>query len=184
MKGPIMWFPCFHHILETVVGSFIQHRWKTGGPRDAIYTRFRNEWPRLLEKMPEITSNAHEIVRSNGFERYLIDSVASFYLESLTSWRWPLSHRRTIWLDECSHAFSISSPELVKENICREAITRNFCASFRWIRMMAAIMNNASNEMWISITLLPMQAISNHEGIILSSLGRRYKVELQISFLD
>ena len=29
-----------------------------------------------------------------------------------------------------------------------------------------------------------MQAISNHEGIILSSLGRRYKVELQIFFLD
>jgi hypothetical protein len=49
-----MWFPCFHHILELVLGAYIQGRWKTSGPRDAIYTRFAAEWQRLLEMMPDI----------------------------------------------------------------------------------------------------------------------------------
>ncbi len=57
-----MWWPCFHHILELVLGAVIQERWKTGGPRDAIYTRLKNEWLTLLEKMPDILSKATEKV--------------------------------------------------------------------------------------------------------------------------
>ena len=57
-----MWWPCFHHILELVLGAVIQQRWKTGGPRDAIYTRFKTEWPNLLAAMPEILRDAKEKV--------------------------------------------------------------------------------------------------------------------------
>lgn len=57
-----MWWPCFHHVLELVLGAVIQQRWKTGGPRDAIYTRFKAEWPNLLAAMPEITDEAKEKV--------------------------------------------------------------------------------------------------------------------------
>ena len=58
----LMWFPCMHHILELVLGSVIQQRWKTSGLRDAIYGRFKNEWPNLLEAMPDILRAAKDKV--------------------------------------------------------------------------------------------------------------------------
>ena len=60
---PLMWFPCTHHILELIVGAMVQQRWPTGGPRDAIYTRFKNEWPELLTKMPDIIERGAEKVK-------------------------------------------------------------------------------------------------------------------------
>ena len=61
-----MWFPCFHHILELIVGAMVQQRWPTGGPRDAIYTRFKNEWPEIREKMPDIVERGKEKVQEIG----------------------------------------------------------------------------------------------------------------------
>ena len=58
----MLWLPCFHHILELVLGAVIQSRWKTSGPRDAVYKRFKDEWPKLLQAMPEITRDADEKV--------------------------------------------------------------------------------------------------------------------------
>ena len=58
----IMLFPCLHHILELILAALIQQRWKTGGPRDAIYTRFGSEWPRLLDEMPSILRASKEKV--------------------------------------------------------------------------------------------------------------------------
>ena len=59
----VMWWPCFHHILELVLGALIQKRWPTEGPRDGIYTRFKKDWPGILKKMDEIVSSAGEKVR-------------------------------------------------------------------------------------------------------------------------
>ena len=58
----LMWFPCFHHILELVLGAMIQVRWKMSGPWDVIYGRFKNEWPKLLKEMADILQVAHEKV--------------------------------------------------------------------------------------------------------------------------
>ena len=58
----VMWWPCFHHILELVLGAVIQKRWPTEGPRDGVYTRFKKEWPNILKKMDEILSSAGEKV--------------------------------------------------------------------------------------------------------------------------
>ena len=58
----VMWWPCFHHILELVLGALIQKRWPTEGPRDGVYTRFKKEWPNILKKMDEIVSSAGEKV--------------------------------------------------------------------------------------------------------------------------
>ena len=60
---PLMWFPCYHHILELIVGSVVQSRWKTGGPKDAIYIRFRNEWPEIAKRMPEIVERGEQKVQ-------------------------------------------------------------------------------------------------------------------------
>ena len=49
-----MWFPCVHHILELVVGAVVHQRWPTSGPVDAIYIRFKDKWPEIRAKMPEI----------------------------------------------------------------------------------------------------------------------------------
>ena len=51
---PLMWFPCVHHILELVVGAVVHQRWPTSGPVDAIYIRFKDKWPEIRAKMPEI----------------------------------------------------------------------------------------------------------------------------------
>ena len=58
-----MWWPCLHHILELVLGAVVQAHWKTSGPTDAIYARFKNEWHNILDKMPDILSHAGEKVR-------------------------------------------------------------------------------------------------------------------------
>ena len=59
---PLMWFPCVHHILELIVGAMVQQRWPTGGPRDAVYTRFKNEWPDIRAKLPDIVERGKEKV--------------------------------------------------------------------------------------------------------------------------
>ena len=58
-----MWFPCYHHILELIVGSVVQSRWKTGGPKDAIYIRFKNEWPEIAKRMPDIVERGEQKVQ-------------------------------------------------------------------------------------------------------------------------
>ena len=62
MGKPLMWFPCVHHILELIVGAMVQQRWPTGGPKDAIYIRFKNEWPGILKEMPDIIIRGGEKV--------------------------------------------------------------------------------------------------------------------------
>ena len=62
-KRALLRLPCFHHILELVLGGFIQHRWKTSGPRDALYARFQNEWPKIRQNMPDILSGAKDKVK-------------------------------------------------------------------------------------------------------------------------
>ena len=61
---PLMWFPCTHHILELIVGAMVHQHWPTSGPVDAIYLRFKNEWPGIWEKLPEIEAKAGEKVNS------------------------------------------------------------------------------------------------------------------------
>ena len=56
-----MWWPCFHHILELVLGAFIQKRWPTEGPRDGVYTRFKKEWRGIFEKMDDISSAGEKV---------------------------------------------------------------------------------------------------------------------------
>ena len=64
MGKPLMWFPCVHHILELIVGAMVHQRWPTGGPRDAVYTRFKNEWPDIeKDKMPDIIERGAEKVK-------------------------------------------------------------------------------------------------------------------------
>ena len=48
--------------MELIVGAMVHQRWPTGGPRDAIYTRFKDQWPNIWEKMPEITAKAGDKV--------------------------------------------------------------------------------------------------------------------------
>ena len=62
LKHAAMWWPCFHHVLELVLGGVVQSHWKTGGPTDAIYLRFKKEWPNILKNMPDVLSRAGEKV--------------------------------------------------------------------------------------------------------------------------
>ena len=92
-KRALLRLPCFHHILELVLGGFIQHRWKTNGPRDALYARFQSEWPKIREHKPDILSGAKDKVKeerlkvesrlpvathSKGFNPFLESFLSSF----------------------------------------------------------------------------------------------------------
>ena len=68
----VMWWPCFHHILELVLGALIQKRWPTEGPRDGVYTRFKKEWPGILKKIDEFLSSAGEKVKIDKKYHFLI----------------------------------------------------------------------------------------------------------------
>ena len=63
---PLMWFPCVHHILELVVGAYVHQRWPTSGPTDAIYLRFKTQWPDIYEKMPSIIEKGSEKVKGTN----------------------------------------------------------------------------------------------------------------------
>jgi hypothetical protein len=65
LPRPVMYFPCFHHVLELVLGSIIQTRWPTSGPTDKIFAWFSKAWPALRERMKEIQEkgeNSQEMV--------------------------------------------------------------------------------------------------------------------------
>ena len=61
----VMWWPCFHHVLEIVLKSVVESRWKTSGPSEALFLRFQKEWPSIREKLPEIELKAKEKVSSS-----------------------------------------------------------------------------------------------------------------------
>ena len=82
---PLMWFPCLHHILELVLGGIIQSRWKTNGPRDAIYTRFADEWPGILSKMKEVKEKAGEKVALVAPEDELTHELHAHLVELLAA---------------------------------------------------------------------------------------------------
>ena len=49
-------------LMELVVGAMVHSRWPTSGPIDAIYMRFKSNWPDILSKMPNIIERGNEKV--------------------------------------------------------------------------------------------------------------------------
>ena len=63
-------FPCWHHVLELVLGTVIHARWPTSGRCDAIFTHFPYEWPHIVVKMPVIVTKAMEKASILDLEHY------------------------------------------------------------------------------------------------------------------
>ena len=59
----IMWFPCYHHLLELVLKAYIQHKWKTREPCDKIYKEFQKAWPKKKEEEYKMNMRARQAAK-------------------------------------------------------------------------------------------------------------------------